>query len=355
MLGAFASVLAAPAGASAAGTVPGELLVRFEPGTTSTEREALRELVGVTDAERVALPRLQLVEVPEDATGAALRRLRQSPLVTYAEPNRVYRLAALPNDPLFDELWGLHNTGQRGGYVTGTPDADVDAPEAWEAIPAADPVTVAVVDSGVDASHPDIAPQLLRRPNGELYGFDFVQEDWVPEDANGHGTHVAATIAARANDGFGVAGVAPNARIMPVRAFDVEGFGDARDITEAIQFATQSGAKVVNASFGGGSPSSAVRDAITAAPDVLFVAAAGNAGSHFDKGGASYPCAYTHVNVICVGATDRNDLPAWYSNRGSVSVDLFAPGSEVLSALIPEREVYAEGFEGDGWSGWSLG
>jgi subtilisin family serine protease len=358
----LASVVAlvSPAWASAVGksaapgeAVPGEILVRFEPGATSGQRAALRRLAGANDTQPVGVPRLELLELPPGETTEAIRRLRSSRLVAYAEPNRVYRVTGLPDDALFGELWGLHNTGQRTGYLSGTPDADIDAPEAWEYAGPTAQVTVAVVDTGVDAGHPDIGPQLTRSPGSGAYGYDFVSEDDVPEDQNGHGTHVAATIAARAGDGFGVAGVAPGARIMALRAFDAEGSGEAADIVRAIQFAALGGAKVVNASFSGG-PSNAISDAIAGAPNVLFVAAAGNANDDLDDGTARYPCAYTHINLVCVGATDRNDHRAWYSNHGQVSVDLFAPGSEVLSAFVTQQERFIEDFEGDGWQSWSL-
>ena len=186
-----------------------------------------------------------------------------------------------------------------------------------------------MIDSGVDASHPDLVPNLLP-------GHDYVQGDEDPADENGHGTHVAGTIAAERGNGLGVAGIADNAaKVLPIRVLDGAGSGRVSDVIQAYAYAFQHGAQVVNLSLGSTTSSRAEHDAIAAFPTMLFVAAAGNGGA--DGVGdnndlvATYPCAYALPNVICVAASDNRDQLASFSNYGATSVDLAAPGVSIAS------------------------
>ncbi len=239
----------------------------------------------------------------------------------------------------------------------GTPDADIDAPEAWDRTTGSRDVAVAVVDSGVDTSHPDLRPNAWRNAgeiegnavdddgNGlvdDSRGWDFAQDDNTPDDANGHGTHVAGTLGARGNDGEGVAGVAWNTSIMPIRVLASDGSGSVSDVIKGYGYAARKGAKVINASLGGDTLSRAEYDAIAAVPDTLLVAAAGNDGADNDATG-SFPCNYDLPNVVCVASTDRNDQLSGFSNRGRTTVDLAAPGESIASTYPGDRWVYLDG------------
>jgi subtilisin family serine protease len=213
-----------------------------------------------------------------------------------------------------------------------------------------------VVDTGVNLLHPDLGGQLAtnagesgarRETNGldddgnglkdDWRGWDWVSGDNDPTDLNGHGSHVAGTIAAR-SDAEGIAGVAPSARVMALRVLGTDGKGTSSAVASGFDYAGDLGIPVVNASLGSSGMSQAERDAISSHPNTLYVVAAGNGGS--DGIGddndvtPSYPCAARMANIVCVGATDSRDRRAGYSNYGAVSVDLFAPGSSVYSAYM---------------------
>ena len=279
----------------------------------------------------------------------------------YLEPNFVYYTSDVqestsPNDPQFSSLWGLHNTGQSGG----TADADIDAPEAWDISTGSASVVIAVIDSGVDYTHPDLAANIWTNSgeipgdgidndgNGyidDMRGWDFAYGDSDPMDVDGHGTHVSGTIGGVGNNSVGVAGVNWNVRLMALKFLDDDGSGYTSDAVEAVNYATMMkrdyGVNVVasNNSWGGGGYSTALRDAIAAAGSegILFLAAAGNGG--WDGIGDDndvtphYPSNYDLDNVISVAATDRNDQLVGFSNYGAVSVDLAAPGASILSTL----------------------
>jgi subtilisin family serine protease len=353
---------ALPAAAlAAAPAAPRELLVRFGPHVTAAERADARRDADARLAERLPLAGLELMQVePGTSTAAAARELEQEPGVLYAEPNYSRSAARIPNDSHFGQLWGLHNTGQAVNGVTGTADADVDGPEAWDVTTGDPAVTVAIVDSGVALSHPDLAPNAWanagetgggRESNGidddrngyvdDTRGWDWVDSDADPADANGHGTHVAGTVAARGDNGTGVSGVAWRSGLMALRALDAIGNGSVADAIEAYAYAGGEGARVLNASFGGPAFSRAEYDAIRAIPGVLFVAAAGNEGLNNDIV-AQYPCNYELPNVVCVAATGQQDALATFSNYGSRTVDLAAPGNRILSTW-PSGYAYSSG------------
>jgi thermitase len=281
----------------------------------------------------------------EGDRGDALAALRADPDVAWAEPNRPRRLSA---EPLADQLWGLHNRGQAVWGTSGHADADIDAPQAW-ALSRGDGATVAVVDTGVDVGHADLAARIVP-------GFDFVDHDGDPQDGHGHGTHVAGTVAAGL-DGGGVVGVAPNAGVMPLRVLDASGNGNSADVAAAFAFAGDRGVRVVNASLGSPFPSHAERRAIESHPGTLYVVAAGNGGpdgvgDDVDGATREWPCAETAPNLICVGATGATDARSRFSNFGAASVDLFAPGENIVSdwvrgrpTLLAQHGGAGEGFE----------
>ena len=278
--------------------------------------EAVRE-IGYEGFERVKLPRSVSVE-------EAVKVYNANPGVEYAEPNYIVKAAVIPDDTGFDKQWGLHNTGQDVNGIVGTVGADIDAPEAWD-VSKGSSVVVAVIDSGVDYNHPDISGNLTA-------GYDFIDRDDKPDDLNGHGTHVSGIIGAVGNNAKGIAGVNWNVKIMPLKVLDRNGEGTIADIIEAITFATSNNAKVVNMSFSGPDFSQSLYDSMKRLPGVLFVVAAGNEESNIDSM-PTYPASFGLPNIISVAATDQNDNLAKFSNYGVASVDVAAPGVNILSTI----------------------
>ncbi|WP_293076587.1 S8 family serine peptidase, partial [Okeania sp. SIO3B5] len=275
-----------------------------------------------------------------------ISRTRNSTVLEYVERNYTINVdATVPNDPNFDQLWGLHNTGQTGG----TSGADIDAPEAWDIQTGSNNVVVGVIDTGIDYTHPDLADNMWVNTgeiadngidddgNGyvdDVYGYDFAYGDSDPLDVQSHGTHVAGTIAANGDDGQGIVGVNWDADLMAIKFLDDNGSGSLFNAILAIEYATMMGADLTNNSWGGGGFSQGLYDAIAAAgaADSLFVAAAGNSSNNNDVS-ASYPASYDLDNVISVASTDHNDNKSGFSNYGATSVDLGAPGSDIYSSI----------------------
>jgi subtilisin family serine protease len=303
--------------------------VRFADGAGADTRSKARAAVNARLERRLPVGEMQLLSLQLGETAAdAAARIDRQPGVEYAEPNWTRHALATVDDPYFPYEWGLENSGQAINGIAGTPDADIDAPEAWDVTTGDPSMTVAVVDTGIDATHPDLSSKIAS-------GWDFVDNDADPTDMNGHGTHVSGTIAAAGNDQNGVAGVAYGSRIMPLRVLDANGQGNVADVIAGYSYAADHGIRVVNASLGSGTSSLAERDAIASAPNTLFVVAAGNGGT--DGVGddvdqtPDYPCAYPLDNIVCVGATDSADQLASFSNFGTVGVDIAAPGVDIAS------------------------
>jgi subtilisin family serine protease len=279
-------------------------------------REGIRE-----ERDPYGLERLFLVTLPEDADIPGLiARISGLPGVEDVVENRIFRIALMPNDPRFSEQYGLHNIGQTGGTV----DADIDAPEAWD-VTTGSGVLVAVLDTGANFSHPDLAANLIA-------GWDCVNEDNNPADDNGHGTHVAGTIAAVSNNGLGVTGVCWDCRILVIKVFNSLGLGSAADLIQGFDYARQyGGVDVINFSGGAyGSTYGPLLSAVNACHDagITLVAAMGNDGTSSPMQPASYD------STIAVGATDHNDNRWPFSNYGS-HIDLTAPGVSILSTAWP--------------------
>lgn len=331
-----------------------EIVVRRVPGLSAAQRTDVRQDAGARLVRGTRLADVELVRVPAGGLAAAVDALNADPAVAYAAPNAPVH--AQTTDPFWPDLWSLHNTGQDINGTVGDADADIDAPEAW-ASSVGTGETVAVVDSGVDFTNLDIAGARATNPgesgggretNGvdddhdgyvdDARGWDFVDHDADPTDVNGHGTHVAGTIAARKDDGIGVAGVAPQSHVLALRVLDGTGTGSDLGVAEAFDLAGDLGVRVVNASLSG-TYSQVERDAIAAHPGTVYVVAAGNGGpdgiGDDDDAEPIYPCAFPEPNVVCVGATDNRDRPAVFSNHGATTVDLFAPGVDILSSWIP--------------------
>jgi subtilisin family serine protease len=310
---------------------PGEAIVRFEPGAPPAIRRDARDDTNVEFADTVGLPHAQLVSL-DGSVKAAVRRLERQPGVAYAQPNYRYEASAVPapDDTFFDELWGLSDPAM--------PDAGVGALDAWEASDEGSGQVIAILDTGVDLTHPDLVDNLwenLSPTEGDIHGYDFVDDDGDPDDYNFHGTHVAGTAAATAGNAEGIAGVAPAAQIMAVRVLDGDGSGTTAEIAAGIDYAADNGADVLNMSLGGlaGKGDKAMSEAIARAgeADTVVVVAAGNESADNDTDPHT-PCALTNPNIICVAALNQSGSLANFSNYGLKTVDIAAPGTSALSA-----------------------
>jgi subtilisin family serine protease len=247
----------------------------------------------------------------------------------------------VPNDPLFGQQWALGTAGKAG---TGTT-------RAWSDTTGSPDTIVAILDSGIDLANPEFAGRIWTNPDasgsdgypGDVHGWNFVANDADVQDNDGHGTHVAGILAASGNNAIGVAGVDWNAQIMPLKVLDSSGNGNNDAIARAILFAVEHGARVINASWGGGPYSQAVADAISVADrqGVVFVTAAGNSGTNVDQS-PFYPASYHLPNEVVVAAVDAAGNLAGFSNYGARSVSLAAPGVNILST-VPGGYAYESG------------
>jgi C1A family cysteine protease len=243
--------------------------------------------------------------------------------------------SVIPNDPYFSYLYGLHNTGQTGG----TADADIDAPEGWGVITGSSSVIVAIIDTGVDYSHPDLAANIWTDPVTGYHGYDYANYDNYPMDDNGHGTHCAGTVGAVGNNGIGVVGVNWNVKIMPMKFLDSYGSGYTSNAILAIQYANSHGAHVISNSWGGSGYSQSLKDAIDASSAVIVCAAGNDYGQNTDIT-PNYPSAYSSTNIIAVAATDNRDALATFSNYGPTTVDVMAPGVSIYSTYPISKGSY---------------
>ena len=347
--------------------VAGQILVKFRPGVIGAAKADAHRANGGRLLSEISRTGVQLVSVAAgDETGAINRYLR-NPNVLYAERNilrsipRPVSIAkpthhipgteVMPGDYYFREQWALHNTGQQFYcipwifgeplcFYIGTSDADIDAPEAW-AVSTGNTVLVAVIDTGIDYTHPDLMINYAG-------GMDFVNGDSDPMDDHGHGTHVSGTIAASLNNVTGdpsaeegVVGVAPNARIVAYKVCDAAGNCSDFAIEQAIAQSIASGARVINMSLGGPDISQSLTDAVQDAWEagIVIVAGAGNDGNT----NRFYPAALP--NVVSVGAFDEDHRRATFSNYGDW-VDISAPGNVILSSY-PMAQCVASGIPGD--------
>ena len=314
--------------------LPDRIIVRTDAAPTSAIATAVRP---------IGFGLFSVHLNPSVTVPQAIDYYRVLPGVQFAEPDYILGYNRTPNDASFNALWGLNNVGQTGGTV----DADINAPEAWEYHQGSGGTTVAVLDTGIDYSHPDLAANMWVNPgeiagdgkdndgNGyvdDVYGYDFENDDADPFDDNGHGTHAAGTIGADGDNGIGVVGVDWHARLMALKFLGADGRGSLGNAIRALDYAVRMGARVSNNSWGFGGYSAAFCVALdaTRAAGHLFVAAAGNSGADNDAN-PNYPSGYALDNVLAVAATDKNDQLGSFTNYGATSVDLAAPGVGILS------------------------
>ena len=344
----------------------GELLVKFKSGVSAKSALGVHSAMGATVERRFsAVSNLERVKLAAGVTVKdAIVSYMQDPNVEYAEPNYIrYPKDTVPNDPYFNpQQWALSNAGT---FASGTKGADIKMPQAWDITQGSRSVVVAVIDSGVDVSHPDLVNNIWKNPgetsctdgkdndgNGfvdDCTGWNFADNNNMPLDNLGHGTHVAGIVGAMGNNGIGITGVMWNVQIMPLKFITdlgadvcgpgVDFCGSVGDEVAAIQYAVANGAKIINASFGSNAFSQAEFDAINAANSagLLFIAAAGNGsldglGDNNDLT-PSFPANDQLPNIISVAATDQNDMRASFSNFGPNSVHVAAPGVYILSTV----------------------
>lgn len=336
-----------------------EVLVRFRAGTT---REIINRITSqFHDEVEDRIESVEGLDVIEDEDGQnaadVVAQYRSLPEVEYAETNSEIvldhedrgRKHVHADDEMFFKQWGLANGGENGGLAG----ADISAMRAWAVTTGSDQVVVAVIDSGVDYTHPDLVRNIWSRPEiikayqdedlgdiDDVHGLNVVDDNGDPMDNNGHGTHCAGIIGAEGGNGFGIAGVNWNVKIMPLRFMDGDGAGTTKDAIEAINYVIDRrragvNVRIISASWGSNTRSRALEDVIRKAYDegILFVAAAGNASSDNEET-PHYPSSYNLGNIVSVAATNRNDELASFSNYGAKSVQIAAPGEEILSTWL---------------------
>jgi subtilisin family serine protease len=353
------------------GYAPGEVLIKYKKGATESAQESHVARIGASTLATIPRLRTRRVRLPKDMTVAqAVAKYRNDPEVELVEPNYVRRLSqATPSDTYFGLQWGLENTGQTLSdpfgcdpddpnmmnlqneavcSVTVNAGADIDATGAWGVTTGSPQVVVAVLDTGVDYFHTNLAPNIWSNPGetcsdgidhdgdgfiNDCRGWNFVNNNNDPMDFDGHGTHVAGIIGGTGT-GSGISGVNWTVKIMPVKVIDNLGEGLESDIAAGIDYATMKHANIINASFGGPENSEIEREAIEAfiAEGGLFVCAAGNSGLDLDET-PDYPAAWsaTTPGMITVAASDYTDNRAFFTNYSPTSVQLAAPGVDILS------------------------
>jgi subtilisin family serine protease len=328
-----------------------EIIVKFKADISANSVKDKFALKAVKKLNSIGA---EVIKVPTGKKAESIiEALKADNSVLYAQPNYKYYSRNLPNDPLFSNLWGLHNTGQNGFEY----DLDIDLPEAlgvFNSGSTRNDLVVAVIDTGIDINHPELKNHIWVNPgetpnngvdddrNGfidDVNGWDFYHNDNTVFDATDldeHGTHVAGTIAASTNNGEGIAGIAPNVKIMPLKFIGGSGEGYTSDAILAIDYAMKMGVKVSNNSWGGGPFDPALYDAIKNS-NSLFVAAAGNDALDNDLI-PSYPDSFDLDNIISVAALNGYGELAEFSNYGKQSVDIAAPGDFIQSSIPKKSE-----------------
>ncbi len=358
-----------------------EIFVKFRPDVTLAEIKRIAEKNNDRIEDNIETVK-GLIAIDDldnaDAAQVAEQYRRLSNIVKYAEPIHEIKLddpagftvsdtllrqndepgANVPNDPQFNEQWALNNSGQNGGKAN----ADIAALKAWSKTQGSTDVVIAVLDTGVDYKHADLAANMWLRPDAvpqyrdnelgafdDLHGFDAAENLSDPMDENGHGTHCSGIIGAEGDNDEGIAGINWKVKIMPLKFLGRGGFGTTKDAIEAINYAIDRkrngvNIRIISASWGSTVYSKALEDAIRAAGEegILFVAAAGNSSSNNDRI-KHYPSNYELPNVISVAATDKFDNLAGFSNFGVKTVHIAAPGREILSTWLGDEYREASG------------
>jgi thermitase len=331
-------------------------IVKIKKGSNFLTSKAVSSYGKITKSAATNFGTFARLETNKGLSDKAMQTLANNPEIEYIEPNYIISLhskkVGTPTDAMFAKQWGLANTGKNGGgiFSPGVAGEDINVTKAWDITKGAigsNTIKIAVIDTGVDYTHPDLKSQidvntaeLNGRPgvdddgNGyidDIYGYDFANKDGDPMDGHGHGTHCAGVIGASHNS-VGIAGVMSNVLIVPVKFLTDAGSGETIDAISAIDYAIKRGVNVMSNSWGGGDKEQSLLDAITAAETagITFVAAAGNDSSNNDSR-ASYPANYEVSNVISVGSYTAGGAKSSFSNYGLKTVHVTAPGSSIIS------------------------
>lgn len=317
---------------SASSYIESRVLVKFRLGVSSkaAQQQVTAERARLEAAPELARLGVLMLKVPPGQVLQVVAHLKQNPAVEFAEPDyQVQAVDTIPNDPSWVSQYGPTN---------------IQAPQAWDITTGSSAVTIAVIDTGVDLSHPDLASKIWNNPreiagNGvdddcdgyidDWRGWDFFNQDNNPQDDHGHGTHVSGIAAASSNNSLGITGIAWGARVMPLKVLSSGGYGSESDVASAMTWAADHGAKVINLSLGGPVASYVMEAAVNYAytHGVTVAAAAGNSGSY----GVLYPAAYS--NALAVASTDSSNTLSGFSSYGP-EVDLAAPGSYIYSTYL---------------------
>lgn len=346
-----------------AATASNGYIVKIKSGSDFLTSKAISHFGQVTKVANTSFGTFARLETTKGLSDKAMQALSTNPEIEYIEPNYIISLNSTlknqkesevlaPQDARFGNQWGLLNTGRNGGgiFSSGVAGEDINASRAWEITKGAtgkDIVKIAVIDTGVDYTHPDLKDQMdvnALELNGkagvdddnngyidDVYGYDFANKDGNPMDGHGHGTHCAGVIGASHNT-TGIAGVMANVKIVGIKFLTDKGSGETIDAISAIDYAIKRGVRVMSNSWGGDEKEQSLQDAITKAQEagITFVAAAGNDSSDNDKR-PTFPANYEVENVISVGSYASNGARSGFSNYGVKSVHVFAPGSNILS------------------------
>jgi serine protease len=311
--------------------VPGEIIVKFKDGIGKDIIESVKSGFGISTISKRSYSDFHRMKITnEKSVNQIIKLLEKNSYVEYVEPNYIAKISMTPNDPYFNYQW----------HLLGLDDGGISMEYAWD-LSTGTGAVVAVIDTGI-AVGSDLTNTCF------ISGYDFVNNDNNPTDDNGHGTHVAGTIAQSTNNNLGVTGIAFDACLMPVKVLDSLGYGSYADIIDGINFAVNNGANIISMSLEGSSPSTGLEAALANAynNDVTCVAASGNSGQN----GVAYPAAYDSY-VIAVGATQYDKTRAPYSNYGT-SLDVVAPGGNLN--LDQNGDGYGDGvlqqtFSGSSW------
>jgi subtilase family serine protease/subtilisin family serine protease len=343
-----------------------EVLVKFRDGVRPADLAIAvdTDAATVTPLGHAGILRLQSRTL---SAAALVERLTRRADVLYAEPNFIVRAIAEPNDAFFHQLWALRNIGQAINGLPGTAGADIHALPAWDMTTGSTASVVAVIDTGIDYTHQDLAPNVWSAPSAYTvsidgtsitcaagsHGFNAITRTCDPMDDHGHGTHVSGTIGAAGNNGRGVVGVNWTAQLLGIKFLDATGSGTTADAIAAVEYAIEvqrafaaggANVRVLSNSWGGPDYSQALLEEVNAANDAGMLVVAGAGNDSFDNDLLPfYPASFDAPNVIAVAATTRDDSLAWFSNYGPSSVDIGAPGEDILSTTVGNGYAFASG------------
>ncbi len=356
-----------------------EILIKFKDSVKAEEREIFEKQWELTYIQE--LPRINVYhyKLPEKlSVTESVEIFNDAAQVEFSEPNYT-RSPYFSTDPRYVDQWSLQNTGQLVNGISGPANVDINWPDAMTIFTGFSEVVVAVIDSGVAYLHPDLQASAVINNFDPLdgldndesgyiddtLGWDFFDNDNNPFDENGHGTLVASIISAENNNNIGITGISPTARILPIRIFNDFNRGNIpilgiSDLIFALNYALIQNARIINLSLGGLEFSFTEKLAFDLLDEagILVIASAGNGG--FDGIGDDndsepiYPASYTSPNIISVAALDRSGRLAYFSNYGRNSVDIAAPGTEILGADLTRETIFFENFE-NGAPGWTVG